>query len=1314
MKKSILLIISLYVTMMLQAQVFKSVNATAGGLSTALTATELNTVTNLTLTGTIDARDFKTMRDSMPVLAELDLIAVTIDAYTGTEGTAITGSVAYPANVLPTGAFSNTVSFNERLKSVILPSSITSIGNWSFGYCNNITSLNVPVGVTSLGNYAFKGCAGLTSLILPEGLISIGFDVFENCTDLTSIIIPAGVTSIGGYTFFGCSGLTSITIPSSVTSIGSAAFLNFNGLITVEASNPNYSSVNGLLFNFTKTKLIQCPVSKTGSYTIPSTVTTIGESAFMGCSGLTSITIPSSVTTIGTQCFNGCSGLSSIFANPILPVDLSSSSGVFGNVDKSTCGLFVPQNSKNAYQESNQWKDFDNIFEKNGFVLSASSVKLAYTDNASDSVIITANTSWTANSDQTWLSVNPQTGTGNETLVFKAEQNNPNEDRLATVTVSAADIPSQTISVTQEAGPVTVNVSAGGLSEALTVNEKNTFTKLRLTGVIDARDFKTMRDNMPLLAVLDLSGVTIAAYNGIEGTGPGSSKYPADAIPKFAFCDSTTSVGKTSLTSFILPSSVKSIGNYSLKNCSGLIGALTLPSSVTTIGDGAFYNCLGISSINIPEGVTSIRFSTFKYCSALTSIIIPKGVTSIEGFVFSYCTKLTSIKIPSLVTLIEQCAFDNCSGLTSIYAYRISPVDLGSNWGVFNNVNKNLCTLYVPSGSKAGYSAANQWNDFTNIVEMQGVFLSATDLIFGADGGSTQLNLVSSTDWTTTSNQVWLTLIPASGSGSESIAFTASANATNTMRTATVTVAAVGFETQTITITQYGIVEVTAGNLKNVLSSELGAITKLKLTGTIDARDFKSMRDSMPLLAEVDLSGVTIVAYSGTEGTSQNITDYLANAIPGYAFYNFSTGMSKRSLISVLLPATVTSVENYAFYGSSGLTSVILPSSLISIKSGAFRSCNSLTSITIPSFVTSIGQDAFYDCLGLTSVIIPKGLATIGGSAFYNCNGLTSIYSHGVTPVDLNSSSDVFFNVNKTTCILHVSYGSSGLYSAANQWKDFLNIVEISGFKLSATIANVGATLGSTTSVNISSDITWTASSDQTWLTVDPTSDTGNKTLTFTAGANLSATVRTATVTVSASEVESQTIVITQKAADKDPYVIDSIDNISVDEGAPDQIIDLKTVFADDDPEDVLIYSVTSNTNDLVVTAIITGSNLTLDFSSVNVGSSEIVITASSNGKEASSKFEVEVKIPTGIDPMMSNQKMIIYPNPTSGKVQVVFDRIPQSGTSLTVKDVNGKTILKQLVQNKEVWIDLSRNSPGVYLIQTNINEIKVQKVILK
>ena len=202
-----------------------------------------------------------------------------------------------------------------NLTSITIPNSVTSIEERTFYGCTSLTSITIPDSVTSIGEWAFDGCESLTSVNIPDSVTSIEGGAFYGCTSLTSVTIPDSVTSIGDGAFSGCTSLTSITIPDSVTSIGSFAFNSCSSLnaINVDAGNNVYSSQDGVLYNKTKTSLIQYLAGKTSNtFTIPNSVTNIGNYAFSYCTSLTSVTIPDSVTSIESGAFNSCINLTSI------------------------------------------------------------------------------------------------------------------------------------------------------------------------------------------------------------------------------------------------------------------------------------------------------------------------------------------------------------------------------------------------------------------------------------------------------------------------------------------------------------------------------------------------------------------------------------------------------------------------------------------------------------------------------------------------------------------------------------------------------------------------------------------------------------------------------------------------------------------------------------------------------------------------------------------------------------------------------------------------------------------------------------------
>jgi hypothetical protein len=222
-------------------------------------------------------------------------------------------SISIPNSVTSIGDYA--FSDCRGLTSITIPNSVISIEEGAFSGCSGLKTITIPSSVTSIGNSVFSGCSGLTSFTIPNSVTSIGDAAFMDCSGLKSITIPSSVTSIESIAFSGCSGLTSIIIPSSVTSIGRYAFTYCSGLtsITVDETNISYSAEDGVLYDKNKKTLVCFPRGKTAnSFSIPNTVTTIGEGAFSYGSGLNSVSIPNSVTSIGNNAFFNCIGLTSI------------------------------------------------------------------------------------------------------------------------------------------------------------------------------------------------------------------------------------------------------------------------------------------------------------------------------------------------------------------------------------------------------------------------------------------------------------------------------------------------------------------------------------------------------------------------------------------------------------------------------------------------------------------------------------------------------------------------------------------------------------------------------------------------------------------------------------------------------------------------------------------------------------------------------------------------------------------------------------------------------------------------------------------
>ena len=328
-------------------------------------------------------------------------------------------------------------SKKEKTEYIILQGT-TSIGNYAFHYCTNLTNITIPNSVTSIGDDAFYICTNLINITIPNSVTSIGNDVFNGCISLTSInvdsnnekymsdngvlytkdkkiliqypgkkegteyLILQGVESIEDYAFWGCGNLTNIIIPNGVTSIGDSAFYRCTSLTNITIPN-SVTSIGDYAFWYCNLKNI----------TIPNGVTSIGYSAFYRCTSLTNITIPNSVTSIGDFAFNECTSLTNIA--------ISDSVTSIGDHAFYKCDSLSVLCKSNSYAE--QYAKENNIkYVIDDSVPTIKNItgnekwtkdKVTLTINAEDSLSGLATEAYSFDNGQTWQKENTKTYTKN-------------------------------------------------------------------------------------------------------------------------------------------------------------------------------------------------------------------------------------------------------------------------------------------------------------------------------------------------------------------------------------------------------------------------------------------------------------------------------------------------------------------------------------------------------------------------------------------------------------------------------------------------------------------------------------------------------------------------------------------------------------------------------------------------------------------------------------------------------------------------------------------------------------------------------------
>ncbi len=535
------------------------------------------------------------------------------------------------------------------------------------------------------------------------------YDVGEDKEIVGEYTIPNKVSTIGAFAFSGCSLLTSISIPDSVITISHSAFYFCKSLkkIIVDSSNEHYTSVDDILYNKTKTKLLCYPAGKDHtSFTIPSYVTSIGDSAFYGCSSLTEIEISDSVRSIGDWAFSGCSSLTNI--------EIPNSVTSIGDSAFSGCSRLTEIEISDNVRSIG-----DSAFSR------CSSLTEIEIPNSVTSI---GDSAFSFCSSLTNIEIsNSVTSIGDEAFSFCGSLTN------IEISNSVTSIGDSAFSDCSSLKKIIVDSSNEYYTSIDDILYNKTKTKLLCypagkdhTSFIIPPHVTSIGDR----AFSGCSSLTnIEIPNSVTSIGDrafsGCSSLTDIKIPDsvtsigdeaFSFCssltnieisNSVTSVGDwafsfcSSLTNIEISNSVTSIGDEAFFNCSSLKKIIVdssneyytsiddilynktktkllcypagkdhtsfiIPPHVTRIGDWAFYGCSSLTKIEIPNSVTSIGDEAFSGCSSLTNIEIPNSVTSIGDRAFSGCSSLTDIKIPNSVTSIGDEAFFNCSSLTNI------------------------------------------------------------------------------------------------------------------------------------------------------------------------------------------------------------------------------------------------------------------------------------------------------------------------------------------------------------------------------------------------------------------------------------------------------------------------------------------------------------------------------------------------------------------------------------------------------------------------------------------------------------------------
>ena len=697
------------------------------------------------------------------------------------------------------------VSYNYDYSSItgelIIPSTVThgectytvtGINDYVFENCSGITSVSIPSSIVDIGWFAFNGTAFYDdpsnwvdnalyvdncllsvkpevagAYEIAEGTRVIGAAALAYCSSLTSVTIPSGVISIGGGAFADCFSLSSVTIPSSVMYISSDAFRKT--ALYNDASN----WVDNVLY--VDNCLIDATQDLSGAYDIAEGTKVIAESAFLGCTNLTSVTVPSSVVNIGPRAFASTDNLTDIQVESGNPAYLSEN-GILYNADQTVLlrypegkkdrTLTIPANLRcfgfsavdsNSYLNTIEWNavnflDFTGTYDSpewryvSTLVIGEGVEHIpAYLCNKFSSSL----RSLTIPSTVTSVGQDAFAGCGNFTvyknysLQYLPEsfiENSPNLEELVYPAIGFAYLGTDQLVSTKLKSlivhtPFTDSSIYDRLIKFLSI-QQNTLTYLDIE-ILVTNDLQYVPDKCFLdFALLE----TVKLPNGISRIG-----YRA-----FENC--------RVLQEFTIPASVTEIDESAFENCRSLSALhfggsteeqaddpATSQCALQRIGNWAFYNCSLLQELNIPEGVTEIGNAAFYGCSHLEDLVLPSSLQTIGDYGFSDCSNLERITVNATVPpVIEANTFYEVDRSIPVYVPKgsLEAYKADTYWSEFRLLDDDPATVISPEADNSGCYAANGMlynpNGVNlNVYNMQGVLIytgNATKIEMPAKG----------------------------------------------------------------------------------------------------------------------------------------------------------------------------------------------------------------------------------------------------------------------------------------------------------------------------------------------------------------------------------------------------------------------------------------------------------------------------------------------------------------------------------------------------------------------------------------------------